>query len=182
MSENGKKRMKYYVVKVGKKPGIYRTWEDCQKNTEGFKNAEHKSFNVEKDAKMYLEEGIKYRKGNSVKEEGNKKSKENNAANANNSTVEGVAENCENNVGSKEEESISQLSGTEETEEEQREDEVYTLSPPVIRTRLITENDNKNNEEHNQRGENTCGKCNKEVGKYAKAVQCDQCASLVSST
>ena len=31
--------VKYYAVKAGKIPGVYTSWEDCQKNTFGFKGA-----------------------------------------------------------------------------------------------------------------------------------------------
>lgn len=45
---------KYYAVAVGRKPGIYRTWEDCKAQTDGFSNAKFKSFKTEDEAKMYL--------------------------------------------------------------------------------------------------------------------------------
>ena len=47
--------MKYYAVKVGVKPGIYTTWDDCKEQVLGFENAEYKSFSSEEEAKLYLE-------------------------------------------------------------------------------------------------------------------------------
>lgn len=47
--------MKYYAVKNGKQPGIYTTWEECQKQVIGFPNAVFKSFKTEKEAKVYLD-------------------------------------------------------------------------------------------------------------------------------
>ena len=31
--------MSYYAVRRGKKPGIYKSWLECQQNVIGFKNA-----------------------------------------------------------------------------------------------------------------------------------------------
>ena len=31
--------IKYYAVRTGKIPGVYTSWEDCKKNTYGFKGA-----------------------------------------------------------------------------------------------------------------------------------------------
>jgi len=36
---------KYYVVFKGKKPGIYRTWDECQSNIDKYSNAIYKSYN-----------------------------------------------------------------------------------------------------------------------------------------
>jgi len=35
---------KFYAVKKGKTPGIYKTWPDCQKQVKGFSGAVYKSF------------------------------------------------------------------------------------------------------------------------------------------
>lgn len=35
---------KYYAVKIGKKPGVYLTWEECKKMVEGYPGATYKSF------------------------------------------------------------------------------------------------------------------------------------------
>lgn len=37
-------QQKYYAVRVGKTPGIYLNWEDCKKQTEGYKGAKFKTF------------------------------------------------------------------------------------------------------------------------------------------
>lgn len=46
--------MKYYAVRVGKEPGIYRSWEDCKNQVHGFKGAEYKSFKTEEEALSYM--------------------------------------------------------------------------------------------------------------------------------
>lgn len=46
--------MKYYVVRVGKRPGIYDTWDECKEQVEGFEGAEFKSFSNYLDATNYL--------------------------------------------------------------------------------------------------------------------------------
>ena len=45
---------KVYAVKVGRQPGVYTNWTDCQKQTSGFKGAIFKSFENLKDANNYL--------------------------------------------------------------------------------------------------------------------------------
>ncbi len=37
-------KQKFYVVWEGVKPGIYKTWEECQLNIKGYPNAKFKSF------------------------------------------------------------------------------------------------------------------------------------------
>lgn len=36
--------LKYYAVRAGRRPGIYRTWPDCMKDVIGFPGARYKSF------------------------------------------------------------------------------------------------------------------------------------------
>jgi len=43
-------KSKYYVVWVGQKPGIYRSWSDCQAQVVGFPNAKYKSFKTLNEA------------------------------------------------------------------------------------------------------------------------------------
>lgn len=50
---------KVYAVKVGRKTGIFHTWEDCQAQTKGVSGAEFKSFKTEDEANVYLYGGIK---------------------------------------------------------------------------------------------------------------------------
>lgn len=45
---------KFYAVRVGHQPGIYTTWEDCQKQVKGFSKAEFKSFPSLEEAKAFL--------------------------------------------------------------------------------------------------------------------------------
>lgn len=48
------KKKKYYAVRVGRKPGIYSTWEQCKKQVNGFSKAAYKSFETLQEAKRYL--------------------------------------------------------------------------------------------------------------------------------
>jgi ribonuclease HI len=45
---------KYYAVKVGFKPGIYTSWEECEVNIKGYSGALYKSFNTRIAAEEYL--------------------------------------------------------------------------------------------------------------------------------
>lgn len=46
---------KYYAVRRGRNPGIYRSWPECQKQVSGFENARYKSFMTEAEAQEFLE-------------------------------------------------------------------------------------------------------------------------------
>lgn len=48
------KKKDYYAVKVGRVPGIYRTWPDCQAQTSGISGALYKSFFTLEEAEAYL--------------------------------------------------------------------------------------------------------------------------------
>lgn len=45
---------KFYVVKVGRKPGIYKNWTECKKQVDGFSGAVYKSFLNIVEAEAYL--------------------------------------------------------------------------------------------------------------------------------
>lgn len=45
---------KYYAVKNGYHTGIFRTWDECKKEVEGYSGAEYKSFTSRADAQAYL--------------------------------------------------------------------------------------------------------------------------------
>lgn len=47
-------KKKFYAVKQGFKPGIYKTWPECEANTKGFKGAKFKSFLTLEEAQNYL--------------------------------------------------------------------------------------------------------------------------------
>lgn len=51
-----KARQKYYVVWHGFKPGIYESWEECQKQVTGFDGAKYKSFTSYQDAQQAFDE------------------------------------------------------------------------------------------------------------------------------
>lgn len=44
---------KYYAVKKGRKPGVYRTWADCKKQVDGFSGAIYKSFLTKEEAETF---------------------------------------------------------------------------------------------------------------------------------
>lgn len=45
---------KYYAVKAGRIPGIYKSWNDCKKQTDGFSGAIYKSFKTKEEAEAFL--------------------------------------------------------------------------------------------------------------------------------
>ncbi len=49
-----KKRKLYYAVRVGREPGIYRTWEECKAQVDGYPKAQFKGFGSLADAEAYL--------------------------------------------------------------------------------------------------------------------------------
>ncbi len=48
------KKEKFYAVKKGRKPGIYRTWAECSKQVNKFSGAKFKSFDSLREAENYL--------------------------------------------------------------------------------------------------------------------------------
>lgn len=48
------KKSKYYAVSIGKTPGIYRSWKECQEQTTGISKALYKSFSNETEAMDFM--------------------------------------------------------------------------------------------------------------------------------
>ncbi|NBG86996.1 ribonuclease H1 domain-containing protein [Isachenkonia alkalipeptolytica] len=64
-------KKKVYGVKNGKVPGIYKTWQECEKQIKGYSGAEYKGFSTEEEAKIYVYgTGVK-----ALREEENKNAK-----------------------------------------------------------------------------------------------------------
>ena len=49
-----RKKNNFYAVKQGKNPGIYKTWDECKAQVEGFSGALYKGFSTRKEAEIYL--------------------------------------------------------------------------------------------------------------------------------
>ena len=47
-------KKKFYAVKVGRNPGIYLSWKECEEQIKGFSGQEYKSFSNQEDAICYL--------------------------------------------------------------------------------------------------------------------------------
>ena len=45
---------KFYAVRRGRNPGVYHSWEDCERQVSRFSGAEHKAFKTEIEAYKYL--------------------------------------------------------------------------------------------------------------------------------
>lgn len=54
----GVAKEKYYAVRMGKIPGVYRTWEECKLQVDGFSGANYKSFPTLGQAEQYLRENV----------------------------------------------------------------------------------------------------------------------------
>ncbi len=50
-------KKKYYVVWKGVNPGIYNTWDDCQRQINGYKGAQYKSYPSMTEAEQALKTG-----------------------------------------------------------------------------------------------------------------------------
>ncbi|WP_442603303.1 ribonuclease H [Paenibacillus sp. KN14-4R] len=50
-------KSKFYVVWVGHKPGIYRTWPECQAQVNNYPQAKYKSYESEKEAQEAFTRG-----------------------------------------------------------------------------------------------------------------------------
>src|SRR5437016_2079144 len=51
-----RKRYRCYAVKVGQRPGVYQTWEQCRVEVEGYPNAVYQGFMALEEARRYLKE------------------------------------------------------------------------------------------------------------------------------
>jgi ribonuclease HI len=49
-----KQRKHYYAVRIGREPGIYRTWEECKVQVDGYAKAQYKGFGSLEEAEAYL--------------------------------------------------------------------------------------------------------------------------------
>ena len=47
----------FYAVHTGKTPGVYTSWEECQKQVKGFSGAKFKKFSNRQDAEFFAEKG-----------------------------------------------------------------------------------------------------------------------------
>lgn len=48
---------KYYAVKKGRNPGIYRSWAECEEQVSGFRGARFKGFRTEHAAEVFMQGG-----------------------------------------------------------------------------------------------------------------------------
>ena len=49
-----KSRPNFYAVARGRRPGVYRTWKECEKQVHGFPKACHKGFQTEREAEDFV--------------------------------------------------------------------------------------------------------------------------------
>lgn len=61
--------MKYYAVRIGRNPGIYHTWDECKRETMGFKGASFKKFYTREDAEAFINEVEEEKKESAEKDE-----------------------------------------------------------------------------------------------------------------
>lgn len=61
--------MKYYAVRIGRNPGIYHTWDECKRETMGFKGASFKKFSTREDAEAFINEVEEEKKVSAEKDE-----------------------------------------------------------------------------------------------------------------
>ena len=48
-------KKKFYVVRKGRLPGIYESWDTCKAQIDGFSGADYKGFESEEEAKKYFD-------------------------------------------------------------------------------------------------------------------------------
>jgi len=54
-----RKKSKFYAVAVGRQPGIYSTWDECQSQVKGHSNARFKSFSSVEEAESFIDSATK---------------------------------------------------------------------------------------------------------------------------
>lgn len=64
-----KRKSNFYAVKIGKQPGIYKTWDECKEQVSGYSGALYKGFQTKKEAEDYLSGGLPINKPVANKDE-----------------------------------------------------------------------------------------------------------------
>src|SRR6266498_2210454 len=54
VSAVSKQKKQYYAVRIGREPGIYRTWDECKAQVNGYAKAQYKGFGSFEEAEAYL--------------------------------------------------------------------------------------------------------------------------------
>ncbi len=62
-------KQKYYAVRTGNKPGVYKTWAECERQTKGVSGAIFKSFATMEEAQRFVAEGTGGTSGEMVVED-----------------------------------------------------------------------------------------------------------------
>ena len=57
----------FYVVKIGRQPGIYESWTEAEKHVTGYSGAKYKSFKTLSEAEAWLSDGGKVKQANPIK-------------------------------------------------------------------------------------------------------------------
>jgi len=57
----------FYVVKIGRQPGIYESWTEAEKHVTGYSGAKYKSFKTLPEAEAWLSDGSKVKQSNPTK-------------------------------------------------------------------------------------------------------------------
>ncbi|CAI2172721.1 5953_t:CDS:2 [Funneliformis geosporum] len=54
---SGKSTSGFYAVRVGRLPGVYESWEECEKHIKNYPNAKFKKFTTLQEAEAFMKEG-----------------------------------------------------------------------------------------------------------------------------
>ena len=61
-----KARFQAYIVKLARVPGIYRTYDECKQQTDGYSNNKHQGYHTLKEAEDAWEKYLRQSNGSSV--------------------------------------------------------------------------------------------------------------------
>ncbi|CAG8516780.1 10916_t:CDS:2 [Funneliformis caledonium] len=75
-TEMPKSKSGFYAVHVGRLPGVYLSWEECEKHIKDFPYAKYKKFTTLQEAETFVKEGFKKQEEISRKTSRQKKQKE----------------------------------------------------------------------------------------------------------
>lgn len=57
----------YYSVRIGRVPGIYLTWKECEENVKGYSKAQYKKFESKEKAEEYIKQNENAKIENNIK-------------------------------------------------------------------------------------------------------------------
>lgn len=162
---------KFYAVAVGKKRGIYLTWEECREQVLNHKGSVLKKFNTRQEAAKFLEEH--HEKLSRQNNENNKQKKNGEKHQNENKEPEEKSELEEEKESGKENKNETEKKHNTRRQKNEKDEE--EAGKNLERKNSKTEKAEDEKQQGRENGKDNCGKCGKEVKAELAAIMCEEC-------